>query len=107
MWNVFSDYFMNAEKIFPTQQKDVYRIINEAKKYPETEKIIVFGSSVTSACNPWSDIDIYFQLSSPVICYNVVSKDVEAPVDKWDNFTVSDELYKEILENGVVVYERE
>lgn len=106
MWKVVYKDFMNASLIFPTKQKDVYHIIQEAKKYTETEKIIIFGSAVTCGCNPWSDIDIYFQLSDYVLCYDVVKPVVTSAVDKWDNFTVSDELYNEILKEGVVVYER-
>ena len=40
-------YFLHSKEIL--QVATLYRI----------NKIIIFGSSVTSACNPWSDIDIY------------------------------------------------
>lgn len=31
----------------------------------------------------------------------------EVATDMWNNFTVDDDLYREIKEKGVIVYERE
>ena len=105
MWNVCSKPFKNAEYVFPTQQNDVFKIISAAKKDPNIKKVIVFGSSVTSACNPWSDIDVYFELNEDNPA-NIDVCGIEVPVDKWDNFSVDERLRKEIDETGVVVYEK-
>ena len=103
MWKVFSEPFKNAEKIFPTQQRDVYKIVKACKKDTNIQRVIIFGSSITPLCNPWSDIDVYADMLEDK---NFPSLGVyEVPVDKWTNFTVDDELYKEIKQ-GVVVYER-
>ncbi|SFI01167.1 Nucleotidyltransferase domain-containing protein [Selenomonas ruminantium] len=53
--------FLNRNRIFPTQQEAVAEMIEVCKKIPNIRKIIIFGSSVTPECNPWSDIDIYFE----------------------------------------------
>lgn len=104
MWNVFSEPFMNAAKIFPTQQKDVHTIIERCKQDNNILRLIVFGSSITSACNPWSDIDIYADMIEDK---NFPSLGVyEVPVDKWTNFTVDEDLYREIKQ-GVTVYVRD
>lgn len=58
MWNVVCDNYMSANKIFPTQQRDVYHIIKICRRDLNINKVIIFGSSVTALCNPWSDIDI-------------------------------------------------
>lgn len=104
MWKIVSDEFLNADRIFPTQQKDVKKLIDVCSRDSNIRKIIIFGSSVTSACNPWSDIDVYFELRHdkklPVI------HNQEAVYDKWSNFTVDSVLLQEILKTGVVVYER-
>lgn len=55
MWGVVYDDYMNANLIFPTQQRDVYHIIKICRQDPNIKKVVIFGSSVTSACNPWSD----------------------------------------------------
>lgn len=105
MWKVcVKEPYMNVEKIFPTQQKDVGKVISVWKKDDNIRKIIIFGSSVTSACNPWSDIDIYVEMLEkkrrPATGIKEVSLDI------WTNYDVDEGLLKEIMEKGVVVYER-
>ena len=102
--NVSDGNFMNVEHVFPLQQRDVLKIVEKAKTIPEISKIIIFGSSVTSACNPWSDIDVYVVQDS--INTKITFEDLEAPVDKWTNFTVDDELLEEIEKKGICVYEK-
>lgn len=53
---------MNANKIFPTQQRDVKKIIDACSQDSNITKIIIFVSSITSARNPWSDIDVYVEM---------------------------------------------
>ena len=53
--------FKNINLIFPTQQQDVYNLIQASIPDKNIRKIIIFGNSVTKACNPWSDIDVYFE----------------------------------------------
>lgn len=67
---------MNANLIFPTQQHDVYHIIKICRQDPNIKKVVIFGSSVTSAC-------IWIK---------------EVATDMWNNFTVDDDLYREIKE---------
>ena len=104
MWKIVSELFMNASKIFPTQQRDVKRIIDVCKGTKEVDKLYVFGSSVTSACNPWSDLDLYFELNAPM--QNLPHAQCEAPLDKWSNYSVDEDLKQEILSTGVLVYDR-
>ena len=80
-------------------------MINACRDDGNIKKIVIFGSSVTSACNPWSDIDVYFEMEHDVNKFPV-AKNAENAFDKWSNFTVSEELLNEINEKGVVVYER-
>ena len=104
MWRVCSEPFMNDKYIFPTQQRDVYKIIEECKKDENITKVIIFGSSVTSLCNPWSDIDVYMEMKEEKL---MPVFRLEVPVDKWNNFMVDEDLMEEINEKGVIVYERD
>lgn len=105
MWNVVTDYFWNAPAIFPTQQKDVAAMVDLCKKDSNIQRVIIFGSSVTPHCHPWSDIDIYFELLEDTYLLPVV-KDSDAIFDKWTNFNVSPELLDEINRTGVPVFQR-
>ena len=67
------------------------------------EKIVIFGSSVTSARNPWRDIDVYVVLQEE--CHLRKPK-LPVQIDLWTNFDVDDRLLTEIKEKGVVVFER-
>ena len=106
MWKVCVDagkVFRNVELIFPTQQADVSKIIHVFSKVENVEKIIVFGSSVTAACNPWSDIDLFVQMDEEI---RLRKPKTGVPIDLWTNFDVDENLMEEINETGVVVYER-
>lgn len=62
-WKCVTDVkFSNQQYIFPTQQEYVLHLVQGAKNDPNVKRIIIFGSSVTAQCNPWSDIDAYFEI---------------------------------------------
>lgn len=109
MWNVFarSEKTRNLEYIFPTQQRDVVRLVDSITSKGDVSKVVVFGSSITSACNPWSDLDVYVEYKGEAskLIYPTGENALEAPIDIWTNFTVSkdEELYNEIIQ-GVTVY---
>lgn len=103
MWKVCIDKpFKNASKIFPTQQRDVARIVESVKLDSNVKSVTIFGSSVTWGCNPWSDIDVYYELKEEKKLPKVK---LENPRDAWTNFTVDETLLEEIQTKGVVVYE--
>lgn len=103
MWNAVTKPFRNIHRIFPLKQKAVYDLIEVCRQDSNIKKIIIFGSSITAACNPWSDIDVYFEMEKMPKHFPVVGNH-EQSFDKWCNFTVSDELLHEINKKGVVVY---
>lgn len=106
MWGVFAKPFRNIERIFPTKQEAVSRMVDLCKTLPNIRRVIIFGSAVTAGCNPWSDIDIYFEMKEPPQRYPSIGSHT-AVFDKWDNFSVDENLKREIDEKGVVVYERD
>ncbi len=44
--------------VFPSKQRDAQTAISLAKEDPRIERLIIFGSAVTSRCGMTSDIDI-------------------------------------------------
>lgn len=101
---ITEEHFDNQQYVFQTQQADVLRLVHGAKKDKNVKKIIIFGSSVTAQCNPWSDIDAYFEEEKDLLHFSFAG--IEAAVDFWTNFTVDEALLAEIEEKGVCVYER-
>lgn len=95
--------FDNVTLIFPTQQQDVSALVQTLHDNVNVQKVVVFGSSVTSACNPWSDIDLYVELKTEE---QLRLPRVGTEVDLWTNFDVDDRLMQEIDEKGVCVYKR-
>lgn len=98
----------NVEKIFPLKQAAVEAAVEACKLRGDIKALIVFGSSVTSACNPWSDVDIYVvgadRFHSPLhVQYDDVF-DIWYSSDRLD--APADELFREIDNNGIVVYSR-
>lgn len=104
-WKVItSDTFMNQEKVFPAAQPSVLRIIQNARKFPEVKKIIVFGSCTESRFSPVSDIDIFVEQDSAERF--LLAKGLERGVDYWTRSTCDEKLLQEIETKGVVVYEQ-
>ena len=104
-WNVVDGCdFYNCSRIFPTQQRDVQNLLDLWRNDSNIKRVIIFGSSVTTACNPWSDIDVFVDIKEPV---DVLKKpECVVNFDIWTNFDVDSRLMSEISDKGVVVYER-
>lgn len=102
---ITEERFDNQQYVFTTQQADVLRLVHCAKKDKNVKKIIIFGSSVTAQCNPWSDIDVYFEEEIDLPHFSFAW--IEAAVDFWTNFTVDESLLAEIKEKCVCVYSRD
>lgn len=96
--------YKNVEKIFPLKQHVVEELIAHCQIfYPKVTRIVIFGSSVTSRCNPWSDLDVYLE--------GIERKDGFVPpqndaYDIWyaSDLTPENLLLLEIRTKGVVVY---
>ena len=113
--NIFNKYpFLIAEigvNFYDIAQKEgisdmeaAKLMIDEAKKDPNIVKIIIFGSATRASCHLWSDIDVYFEMKENKEMPAIASS--EEAYDKWNNFTVDESLYREIMNEGVVVYEK-
>lgn len=105
-WKIFTKPYLNASRIFPTRQRYIAEMIDACYEDKNIIKAIVFGSSITSACNPWSDIDIYFEQEVESDVLPSIHSD-EVVFDKWTNFTCDEKLKAEIEKKGVVFYRRD
>lgn len=110
---------MNIEYIHPLKQKLVSSIVDKACFNDFVKKIIIFGSSVTCYCHPFSDLDICVVwntidntksdlLDSRVYeFFNFISIVSEGNADFFSADRIEGtDLEKEIKMNGVTVYER-
>ncbi|MCQ2776098.1 MAG: helix-turn-helix domain-containing protein [Bacilli bacterium] len=100
---IIGNAFLNANRIYPLQQRKVRQILDEIQSNQNVIKVIIFGSSTNYRCNIDSDLDIYFELKNDEKPFKN-SYDFE--IDYWNNFSVDSRLLKEIESKGVVVYER-
>lgn len=101
-FKVITKHFLNAERIHPIMQKDIFSIIEDLKKDSNVVRIIIFGSSVTSFVKSESDIDVYIELKENKIVERTL---IDHPADYWTNFTVTENMLDEIKAKGVIVYE--
>lgn len=103
-WKIcISEPFLNCEHIFPTKQKYVRLLLDVFQKDENIVAVTIFGSSVTSACNPWSDVDVYItQIENKPL----PRLSVALNLDLWTNFSVDNNLYNEIQKKGVLVYDK-
>ena len=102
--------YPNVEKIFPLKQHYVELCVALLKcDYNWIKRMTVFGSSVTCACNPWSDIDIFFDIEGErPACGFRPPLVTEQVYDIWysDDVPCDEPLLRDIRGKGVVVFER-
>lgn len=98
-----TDPYENCNKIYPIQQMRIKNILDQVSQDKDISKVIVFGSSVTNRCHIDSDLDLFLEIDKNK---NIIFSNIDYNLDLWNNFTVTDDLLKEIKEKGVVVYER-
>ena len=96
--------FPNCEKVFPVQQRKVRELIDRYSIIPQVQRIILFGSSVTTHCNVCSDVDLYVDLSEDV---RLSKRGLDFDCDLWTTYTADENLKGEIFRTGVTVYEKE
>lgn len=105
-------YIPNLEYVFPLMMPEVSNIVKSLSKLEFVEKIVVFGSAVTTAANPWSDLDIYVEVDKD--CDVNLSKhlplDSRFAIDLWTNRMLEDcdatNFKNEVDKKGVVIWER-
>lgn len=100
---VVKEPFKNCELVYPIQQRKVKELVDYLKNNKNIKSIIIFGSSVTNKCNIDSDVDIYVVMEKDE---KIIHRYFNFVFDLWTNFTVDDNLKKEIYKKGVIVYEQ-
>ena len=106
IWNVcIKDPFINCRYVYPLQQPKVRAMIDAILSVDENvDRIILFGSSVTSRCTIRSDIDILAETPNEFVPIN---KYLPFVYDLFTPQTISEDFKKEIYKTGVVVYDRQ
>jgi len=109
----YEEEFLN--RIAPIQQDKIYQIY---KKFPDiTARVIVFGSSTTSACNRYSDIDLVVVVPDKTTYREQLSEfllDLDFDIDilYWsieelkNNIELGSSIIQNIMRSGVKIYDR-
>lgn len=106
MWKIcIKDSFLNCGKIYPIQQKKIKEMVDLLRLNRNVLKIYVFGSSISNRCSINSDVDIYIELEEEE--NKLIKKYLPFSYDLWTNYTVDENLKKEIMKECVLVYERD
>ena len=104
------------KRIAPIQQDKIYQIYNE---FPEiAARVIIFGSSTTSACNRYSDVDILIIVPDKnsvreKLSEFLLSLDFDIDILFWnidevkDNLNKGSNIIKNIMRSGVKIYDRD
>lgn len=93
----------NCQHIHPLQQRDVWELTEHIRKKQSVRRIILFGSSLTSNCTIDSDIDLYVEMDEKC---RPITEYFDITYDLWTNFNVDNAMLNEIIEKGVIVYDR-
>ena len=105
VWKICIDNpFKNCERIYPIQQHKIREVIDAVSCDSNVKKIIIFGSSTSSACHVGSDVDIYFEVYKDVNPLNSSKFMVDWNYDVFTNYMIDNRLLNEITKKGVTVY---
>lgn len=106
MWKIcIKDSFLNCGKIYPIQQKKIKEMVDLLRLNRNVLKIYVFGSSISNRCSINSDVDIYIELEEEE--NKLIKKYLPFSYDLWTNYTVDENLKKEIMKECVLVYKHQ
>lgn len=95
--------------IFPSKQKDVQALINQAKINAQVKKLFVFGSALTWNCGIFSDLDVAIEHDENAPFEQIASsflRCVKGKTDILEYNGIQSDLLKKNIKNGVLVYER-
>ena len=108
---------INLEFIHPLKQELVNVIVGRAIEDINVKKLIVFGSSITSKCNPFSDLDIcidwkirshdddgvYVLETNAFMKFISLKSNGNVDILSYDD--IENQSIKEAVDGGIVVYE--
>ncbi|MGL5675283.1 MAG: nucleotidyltransferase domain-containing protein [Cellulosilyticaceae bacterium] len=105
--------------VYPTMQEYVKILIDRAKQMPSIEGLVLFGSSVELTCGEESDLDIVVITEKEIdedLCNSIIKEwrqgvgvSIDILVNTWNGLrqdSLTQVVYKEIIENGIVIYRR-
>lgn len=97
--------FKYANRVHPLMQKRVETLLQELKKDPNIQKIVLFGSSLDFRCNSQSDIDLYIQKKNSDEKLTTLP-DLDCEIDIITNLPSDSKLFQEIDRTGLLLFER-
>lgn len=97
--------FHNANRVHPLMQRRVQKLLHELGKDQNIRRLILFGSSIEFRCSSTSDIDLYIEKLDPEKKLTHFPE-LDCETDVVTNLPPENRLYQQIMQNGLVLFER-
>ena len=109
---------VNLEYIHPLNQELVNKIAERASEDSNVKRIIIFGSSITNRCNPFSDLDLCIDwrmrshdddgvfVPETNAFMKFIAIETKGNVDILAYDDIENPLMRKSIDEGVVVYEQ-
>ncbi len=115
--NHYTDFYKSLNYVYYTQVESTKLLMEHAKELPSIRYLILFGSSITLGCGEESDLDVLViadEYDENLSLLRALRKGIKKPIDfipeTIDHFkecvTSGHELYTEIFQKGLIIYER-
>lgn len=99
--------FLNAEYVHPLKQELVQEFQRDFREDGNIKAAIVFGSGVEFRCNSYSDLDLCIERYDAEKAFHYQAGSDGEAVDVLYADQIGERLSREIVEKGIVVYDRE
>lgn len=104
------DSLVDMSRIYPTKQRIIKNILSTLRSDDRINRLMLFGSSITMACNKDSDIDLAVDLKElTTSARNDISEKIQLACD-WnadiiwmDHLSSDDRIYKDIMKGLVLI----
>lgn len=97
--------FENANRVHPLMQARVEKLLHCIRKDVNVRRMVLFGSSLEFRCSSNSDIDLYIETFEKERKLQPLPE-LGCEVDIITNLSPESALYREIVQKGLVLFER-
>lgn len=107
---IVSDNQIDMSRIYPTKQRNIKNVLSALRTDDRINRLTLFGSSITMACNKDSDIDLAVDLKEySTTVRNDISEKIQlacnwnADIIWMDHLSSDDRIYKDIMKGLVLI----
>lgn len=95
--------YRGINRIHLLKQHKLEEFLEEMKKFPTIYRVVIFGSSTSERCTEFSDIDV--MLYGGYKSWFIPPRNDEHDILYAETVPTGAEIWKEIAEYGVMIYE--